>query len=114
MNPWREIAERGGRHDGIVEYTPEFSRNARRRFQQHKLSKQPLPEEEPLAAVRKLRRRTQFQVGCKLLCTQHEISQLERRKDIRVSSLRNYVEALGGSLDLVARFPGLHVRLKLG
>ena len=114
MNYWRDIEERGGRHDGIVEYTPEFSRTVRRRFQQHKLSKQPLPEEEPLPAVRKLRSRTQREVGCKLLCSQHQISELERRKDMRVSSLRRFVEALGGSLDLVARFPGLHVRIKLG
>ena len=32
----------------------------------------------------------------------------------RSARFRQFVEALGGSLDLVARFPGLHVRIKLG
>ena len=38
--------------------------------------------------------------------TQGEVSRLERRTDLYVSTLRRFVEAMGGSLELVARFPG--------
>jgi hypothetical protein len=37
--------------------------------------------------------------------TQGEVSRLERRADLYVSTLRRFVEALGASLDLMARFP---------
>ena len=103
-----------GYKTGTAEYTPEFSATVRRRFQQMWLSKQTLPEEESLRMVRKLRRRSQTQVAARLSTTQSEISKLERRDDALFSTLTAYIQALGGVLDLVARFPGLHVRLRLG
>jgi helix-turn-helix protein len=103
-----------GYKSGTVEYTPEYSATVRRRISQHGLSKQELPEEEPLKAVRKLRKRSQLLVATRLGTTQSEISKLERREDALISSITAYVKALGGTLDLVARFPGLHVRIKLG
>ena len=36
---------------------------------------------------------------------QDGISRLEKRSDLLLSTLRNYVEAVGGSLTLVAQFP---------
>jgi hypothetical protein len=36
--------------------------------------------------------------------TQPEVSKLERRADVRASTLRAYVAALGGELHLAARF----------
>jgi hypothetical protein len=45
--------------------------------------------------------------------TQPEVSKLERRGDIRLSTLRSYVEALGGSLSVVARFEDGDVELPL-
>jgi len=39
------------------------------------------------------------------------VSKLERRADMYVSSLRTYVEALGGELEIVARFPDAAVRI---
>ncbi|HJR33620.1 MAG TPA: hypothetical protein VJ817_01625 [Gemmatimonadales bacterium] len=99
---------------GVVIYSAEFSRLMRRRFRQHALSKKTLPEEEPLAQVRRLRKRTQREVAIRLCTRQSEISRLERRRDARVSSLAAYVAAIGGTLDLVARFPGHHIRIRLG
>lgn len=61
------------------------------------------------AALRRLRshrRLTQQQVAERLGTTQPEVSKLEARRDVRVSTLRAYVTALGGTLDLVARFDG--------
>jgi hypothetical protein len=39
------------------------------------------------------------------------VSKLERRADMYVSALRTYVEALGGELEIVARFPDGAVRI---
>lgn len=36
---------------------------------------------------------------------QEGVSRLEQRSDLLISTLRGYVEALGGSLRLVAEFP---------
>jgi hypothetical protein len=36
---------------------------------------------------------------------QDGVSRLEKRSDLLLSTLRNYVEAVGGSLTLVAQFP---------
>ena len=61
------------------------------------------------AALRKLRlhrRLTQQELADRLGTTQPEISKLERRRDVRLSTIRAYVVALGGSLGLVARFDG--------
>jgi hypothetical protein len=44
-------------------------------------------------------------------CGQDEISKLERRADMLVSTLRRYVEAMGGKLDIVATFPEGEVRI---
>ena len=37
---------------------------------------------------------------------QGHISKIEKRSDMRISTLRDYIEALGGELELVARIPG--------
>lgn len=58
------------------------------------------------AALRELRVRqglTQEQIAVRLGMTQPEVSKLERRRDIRLSTLRAYVGALGGTLALSAR-----------
>ena len=57
-----------------------------------------------LRELRVTRGRTQLQVAEQLGATQPEVSKLERRGDVRLSTLRSYVEALGGSLSVVARF----------
>lgn len=66
------------------------------------------------AALRRLRlarRLTQQQLADRLGMTQPEISKLERRRDVRLSTMRAYVAALGGSLELVARFGEEEVQL---
>jgi hypothetical protein len=39
-----------------------------------------------------------------LVVTQAALSKLERRSDVRLSSLRGFVEGLGGELTVVAKF----------
>ena len=68
--------------------------------------------EMDLRAVRELLGKTQADVAATLPMTQSEVSRLERRQDIRVSTLRRFVEALGGKLEIVASFGDKKVRLR--
>jgi DNA-binding XRE family transcriptional regulator len=62
-----------------------------------------------LATLRDLRQasnRTQCELAAALNVGQEAISRLEKRSDLLLSTLRRYVEGMGGELDLVVRFPG--------
>jgi transcriptional regulator with XRE-family HTH domain len=58
-----------------------------------------------LRALRKARVMTQEQLAESLSMAQGDISKLERRADLYVSTLRRYIEAMGGELKIVASFP---------
>lgn len=61
-----------------------------------------------LATLKDLREaveRTQEDLAARLGVGQDTVSRIERRSDILLSTLRRYVEAMGGELQLVARFP---------
>jgi transcriptional regulator with XRE-family HTH domain len=58
-----------------------------------------------LKDLRKAVQRTQVDMAARLGVGQDTISRIERRSDILLSTLRRYVEAMGGELNLVARFP---------
>ena len=58
-----------------------------------------------LRDLRKIRQQTQERVAEILGITQESVSRIETRNDILVSTLRRQVEALGGRLSLVAKFP---------
>ena len=62
-----------------------------------------------LATLKDLRqavKRTQEELASSLGVGQDTISRLEQRSDMLISTLKRYVQAMGGELDLVARFPG--------
>lgn len=65
-----------------------------------------------LAAMRDLIGKTQSEVAAEMGSTQSEVSRSERREDHLVSTLREYVRALGGELELTARFGDKSVRLR--
>ncbi len=48
---------------------------------------------------------TQERLAGLLKVNQAAISKLESRTDMDISTLRSYIEAMGGDLDIVARFP---------
>lgn len=56
-----------------------------------------------LAMVRRAFNKTQNQIGEDLGLPQNAISQLERRSDLLLSTLRRYIRALGADLNLVVR-----------
>ncbi len=65
-----------------------------------------------LRAVRELIGKTQVEVALAAGTSQGEISTAERRSDHLVSTLKRYVEALGGELEVIARFGDKSVRLR--
>jgi DNA-binding XRE family transcriptional regulator len=72
-----------------------------------------MAEEMTLRDLRRALERTQVHLARQLGIRQETVSRLEKRSDMLLSTLRSYVEAMGGQLDLMARFPGRPpVRLK--
>ena len=67
--------------------------------------KQELLAAMPLQELRRARQLSQEQLAEELGATQPEISKIERRTDMYVSTLRRFVEAMGGQLEISARFP---------
>lgn len=59
-----------------------------------------------LKDLRKSTRHTQEDLAAALGVGQDTISRLEHRSDMLLSTLRHYIESVGGQLDLVATFPG--------
>lgn len=64
-----------------------------------------MAEEMTRQQLRRARRLTQVRMAKKLGMTQDGVSRLEKRTDVLLSTLRAYIEALGGKLSLVAEFP---------
>ena len=62
-------------------------------------------EEMSLQDLRKARKRTQVRVAKELGIKQENVSRIEKRADLLISTLSGYVEAMGGKLRLVAEFP---------
>ena len=58
-----------------------------------------------LRDLRRARDQTQAQVAETLGINQENVSRLEQRSDLLISTLSGYVEAMGGKLNLVAEFP---------
>ncbi len=74
---------------------------------------EPQAEELPLDQLRRRRALTQAQLATTLGISQSDVSKLERRSDLKVSTLRHYLAAVGGRLHLVADVEGRPIRLRL-
>jgi predicted transcriptional regulator len=68
--------------------------------------------EMDLKELRDMANVPQVQVATALETTQSQISRIEARDDHLVSTLREYVKALGGELEVIARFGDRTIRLK--
>lgn len=58
-----------------------------------------------LAELRKALHFTQQSIAANTGMAQGEVSRIERRTDAYVSTVRSYIEAMGGKLRLIAEFP---------
>lgn len=78
---------------------------AGRRKKINKRVKELVAEEMTLRDLRKALELTQADLSSKLHMNQEAISRLERRSDLLLSTLISYIEAMGGELNIIAKFP---------
>lgn len=72
---------------------------------------QAMLEEMPLHELRQARGLSQKKLAEILNVQQPSIAKLEKRTDMYLSTLRNHIEAMGGELDIIARFPDGAVKI---
>lgn len=68
-------------------------------------------EEMPLQALRQALDLTQQEVAASLKIEQAAVSKMEKQTDMYLSTLRRFIAAMGGELEIVARFPEGAVRI---
>ncbi len=62
-------------------------------------------EVESLGALRQVAGKAQAEIAAALHIKQPSVSKIERQADMYLSTLRHYIEAIGGELELVVRLP---------
>jgi DNA-binding XRE family transcriptional regulator len=67
--------------------------------------------EMPLNELRQARGLSQKMLADVLHVQQPSIAKIEKRTDMYLSTLRSHIEAMGGQLDIVARFPEGSVKI---
>ncbi|SEM77968.1 Helix-turn-helix domain-containing protein [Pseudomonas sp. ok272] len=85
--------------------SPESRAEAQQLFQQHL-------KEMPLHELRKAQELSQATLAKTLHINQAAISKMERRTDMYISTLRNYIRAMGGELEIIATFPEGQVKIE--
>jgi len=73
---------------------------------------QAMLQEMPLHELRLARGLSQQTLAEELHVQQPAVAKLERRTDMYLSTLRNHIRAMGGELDIIARFPDGEVRIQ--
>jgi transcriptional regulator with XRE-family HTH domain len=68
-------------------------------------------KEMPLQELRQAHQMSQERMAELLDTKQANVSRIERRTDMYISTLRSYIQAMGGELDIVARFPDGEVHI---
>lgn len=68
-------------------------------------------QEMPLSELREARKLSQQEIASSLHIKQAAVSKLERRTDMYISTLRKYLRAMGGDLEITARFPDGAVKI---
>ena len=84
----------------------EYLRNVKKGLAQIRL------EDMRLNEIRRALKLSQQTLARRLKTDQAQISRMEQRTDLFVSTVRRYVEALGGQLEIVATFPEATVRIE--
>jgi len=65
----------------------------------------------PLQELRNARGLSQKMLAEALHIQQPAIAKLEKRTDMYISTLRSHIEAMGGELEIIVRFPDGNVRI---
>jgi predicted XRE-type DNA-binding protein len=69
-------------------------------------------DEMNLTQLREARALSQAALGEILHVEQPAVAKLEKRADMHVSTLRRFIKAMGGELEIVAKFPDRDVRIR--
>jgi len=72
---------------------------------------QELLAEMPLNELRQARGLSQKMLAELLHVQQPSIAKMEKRTDMYISTLRSHIEAMGGQLEVIARFPDGSVKI---
>jgi len=65
----------------------------------------------PLQELRRARNLSQEQLAKTLSVKQAAVSKMEQRTDMYISTLRNFIHAMGGDLEIIAKFPDGSVQI---
>jgi DNA-binding transcriptional regulator YiaG len=65
-----------------------------------------------LGELRRARQLSQDEIAQVLHVTQASVAKIERRADIYVSTMRRFIEAMGGELIVTAKFPDRSIPIK--
>ncbi len=87
----------------LKEKVSQFTPERRRRIEEE--AERLHQEYLTLQDLRKAKALTQTQLAETLGIRQSTVAQMEKRNDLLISTLRGYIEAIGGRLDLVVAFP---------
>ncbi|MCM5571032.1 helix-turn-helix domain-containing protein [Burkholderiaceae bacterium FT117] len=68
--------------------------------------------EMALSELRKARGLSQRELAEALHVQQPSIAKIEKRTDMYISTLRAHIEAMGGELEVIARFPEGSIRIR--
>jgi ribosome-binding protein aMBF1 (putative translation factor) len=85
----------------MLKRLPKARREKVRRQTEHLIT-----EYTSLRKLRQARSQKQATLARKLKVKQAAVSKIESRKDMYVSTLRSLIEAMGGQLEITAKFPG--------
>src|SRR5277367_2747321 len=107
LSTWKSLKRRGKKMKASVPYEKIFATFSPERQQKiKKRAAELIVEEYTLQGLRKAKQMTQEEVARRLIGRQVYVSRLERRADMKLSTLREYLRALGGDLQLMVTFPG--------
>lgn len=73
---------------------------------------QVMKQEMPLQELRVARGLSQQTLAEALQVQQPAVAKMEKRTDMYLSTLRNHIRAMGGELEIIARFPDGEVRIQ--
>jgi hypothetical protein len=83
----------------MAELPPERQERVEARYRELK------QEVEGLRELREIAGKAQLDVAAALQIKQPSVSKIEKQTDMYLSTLRNYIEAIGGRLELVVKLP---------
>lgn len=70
-----------------------------------------LETEMALAEVRRAMKLSQEELAAILQINQASVAKMEKRTDMYIGTLRRFIQAMGGELEIVARFPDRQIKI---